>query len=130
MREKVSLLLTLAAWLLATGSHWDLVQTFAWGRMLASYSQVMPFSKAVAKTFSPQTMCSLCHAVADAKQQESNGATAPGTKTPGKILLVCAPRTLVFSSPAPHCAGLIAPESAPSSLDRSRPPSPPPRELA
>ena len=130
MRQKLSLLLTLAAWLLATGSHWDAVQTFAWGRMIADYSRDMTLVQAVTKTFSPQTMCPLCRAVADAKQQESNNAAVPGAKTPGKILLVCAPRALVFSSPAPSCLGRIAPESAPTSADRSPPPRPPPRALA
>jgi hypothetical protein len=49
MRRKFSLILTLAAWLLATGSHWDLVQTFGWGRMIATYSQSMSFAQAVKK---------------------------------------------------------------------------------
>ena len=38
MRRKLSLVLTLTAWLLATGSHWDLVQTFAYARMFADKS--------------------------------------------------------------------------------------------
>ena len=130
MRQKFSLILTLVAWLLATGSHWDAVQTFAWGRMIADYSREMTLAQAITKTFSPQTMCPLCHAVADAKQQESGNAAVPGAKTPGKIILVCAPRAFVFSSPAPSYVGLIASALAPSSADRSPPPGPPPRALA
>lgn len=130
MRHKISLVLTLAAWLLATGSQWDFVQTFAWGRMIVDYSHDMTVAQAVTKTFSPQTMCSLCHAVADAKQKESNNAGVPNAKTPGKILLPSAPRALVLASPASSCAGLIAPEPAPTSADRPTPPSPPPRALA
>ncbi len=129
MRRQLSLLLTLAAWLLATGSHWDLVQTFAWGRMIADYSHDMSFAQAVTKTFSPQTMCSLCHAVATAKQQESGSAAVPA-KSPGKIILVCAPRALVFASPAPQCSGQVSPPPVASSIDRSAPPLPPPRALA
>ena len=47
MRRKFSLVLTLAAWLLATGSQWDLAQTFAWGRMIVTYSQTMSVAQAV-----------------------------------------------------------------------------------
>src|ERR1700712_3398132 len=89
MPPHFSLLLTLTAWLLATGSHWDLLQTFAWGRMLATYSQSMPLLEAAQKTFSPDGMCGICHAVADAKQKESAAdSTTPGGagKSPGKIL--------------------------------------------
>jgi len=49
MRRQLSLILTLTAWLLATGSHWDLVQTFALGRMFASYAQSMSFTQAAQK---------------------------------------------------------------------------------
>lgn len=126
MRQRLSLILTLAAWLLATGSQWDLVQTFAWGRMLATYAQTMPFTAAVRKTFAPQTMCSICHAVAAAKQQESGNPAVP-SKNPGKILLACAPRALVFTSPAPSLDGHLAPLPGPAGADRPRPPTPPPR---
>jgi hypothetical protein len=131
MRRQFSLILTLTAWLLATGSHWDLVQTFAWGRMFAIYSQSMPLLRAAQKTFSAEGMCGVCHAVADAKQKESAAdASTPGTagKSLGKILLVFAP------ADAPL---IIAPVIFPWSLsdqliptaDRAAPPFPPPRAL-
>ncbi len=120
----------LAAWLLATGSQWDLVQVFAWGRMFATYSQSLPLSRAVEQTFTPETMCSLCRAVAAAKQQQAReDGTVPGAKSSGKILLVCAPRALVFISPAPLCAGLTPAVAMPLSAERPSPPSPPPRAL-
>ena len=93
MRHKLSLVLTLCAWLLATGSHWDVVQTFAWGRMIATYSQTMSLTQAVEKTFSAGATCGVCAVVATAKSQDSaNPAapTAPG-KTLEKIHLVFAP---------------------------------------
>ena len=130
MRQRISLILTLTAWLLATGSHWDLVQTYAWGRMIADYSGQMTLADAVTKTFSPKTMCRLCRAVADAKQRSANNPAIPGGKSPGKILLVCAPRALVFANPAPICAVAVAAFPAPASEERPAPPSPPPRALA
>lgn len=129
MRSKLSLIVTLFAWLLATGSHWDLVQTFAWGNMIAGYTQEMSFSAAVQKTFSPETMCNLCHAVADAKQQESQNAPAPGSKAPGKILLVCASTSAIGIFRLPTLAARLHPSSALLSADRAAPPVPPPRVL-
>ncbi len=130
MRRQVSTVLVLVAWLLATGSQWDLAQTFAWGRMIAGYSRSMPLLQSVRKTFDGE-MCSLCRAVQQAKQQQDadNAKTTDG-KAPGKILLVCAPTAPLFLSPAPSCAGLTAAMSAPLSAQRSAPPSPPPRALA
>jgi hypothetical protein len=132
MRRHASLVLTLVAWLFATGSHWDLVQTFAWGRMLTTYSQSMPLLRAVEKTFSPEGRCELCHTVADAKQKESaNDPTAPEAagKFPGKILLVFAPGEAFFVfAPAPLCwspSDLMIPLAL-----REAPPVPPPRALA
>lgn len=128
MRPKLSLVVTLVAWLLATGSHWDLVQTFAWGTMIADYSREMSFSAAVKKTFSPETMCHLCHAVADAKSSESDPAT-PGAKSPGKILLVCVATRAEFFDPAMQCVGRVCAGSTPVSLDRAVPALPPPRDV-
>ena len=121
--------MTLVAWLLATGSHWDLIQTFAWGSMIASYSETMPFSEAVKKTFSPETMCRLCHAVADAKKSAANNPAVPNEKVPGKILLVCTPAASALFAP-PESRWLLAiRDSAPISAERSAPPLPPPRGL-
>lgn len=128
MRSRLSLVLTLVAWLLATGSHWDVVQTFAWGRMFADYSRTMTVAQALTKTFAPQAMCSLCHVVATAKQQADNPAVP--AKDLGKIVLVCAPRAFAFTSPAPSCLGQVSAPLAPSSVARSAPPLPPPRALA
>jgi hypothetical protein len=132
MRRRFSLILTLSAWLLATGSHWDLVQTFAWGRMLVTYSQSMPLLQAVQKTFSSEGMCGVCYAVADAKQTASpTDSSSPHSagKSLGKIFLVFAP------APAPL---IVAPAPLPWSLsdqllptaERAPPPLPPPRALA
>jgi len=129
MRRKLSLVLTLAAWLLATGSQWDLAQTFAWSRMIVNYSCSMSVAQAVQKTFSGE-MCAICAAVQDAKQQESAGAPAPEGRLTAKIFLVCAPHTPGVFLPAPRCAGLAPSVSVPLSAERSAPPSPPPRVLA
>ena len=72
-----------------TGSHWDLVQTFAWGRMIAHYAQTMPLSDAVSRTFRPTTLCNLCEMVSSAqKEQEQREHSGAGVKLDSKILLV------------------------------------------
>ena len=132
MGHKLSLVLTLAAWLLATGSHWDLVQTFAWGRMIATYSESMSFTQAVQKTFSAGATCSVCEIVATAKSQDSahpTTPTAPG-KTLEKIHLVFAPAPaapLLLSSAS--FSWSLSDQSVPVS-GRAAPPVPPPRALA
>lgn len=130
MFRRFSLVLTLAAWLLATGSQWDLAQMFAWGRMIATYSQSMSVVQAVQKTFEGE-MCAVCAVVQDAKQNQTpDGTPAPENKLTGKIFFVSAPVAPWIGSPAPQCAGLAPALSAPSSADRGAPPSPPPRALA
>lgn len=130
MRHRLSLILTLAAWLLASGSHWDLVQTFAWGRMIATSAQSMPLLSAVQKTFTPEAACELCHAVADAKREAPNDLPAPGTKSPGKVLLLCAPSALFSYSPPMSCVGVADAVREPRSAGRAAPPLPPPRAVA
>ena len=131
MYRRFSLILTLTAWLLATGSHWDLVQTFGWGRMIATYSRSMPLLRAVKQTFSGDEMCGVCALVHHAKeQQDADNAKVPGTKAPAKIFLMGAPSALVFASPASVCVGVVPAGSAALSMDRVVPPLPPPRVAA
>lgn len=130
MRRQFSFILTLVAWLLATGSHWDVVQTFAWGRMFATYSQSMPLLQAVQKTFSSDGMCGICHAVASAKQDSTADSTSSGTgeKFPGKILLVFAP-VPSLSIEAPETASWSLSDQSIPVTERATPPLPPPRAL-
>jgi hypothetical protein len=130
MRTKLSLILTLAAWLLATGTHWDLVQTYAWGRMIVTYSQTMSLSEAVTKTFTPETMCGICQSVATAKQSSAGKDAVPGASAPCKIFLACAPISERFISPAAQPQGLFFQAFIAVSTGRATPPSPPPRGLA
>ncbi len=131
MRHKLSLVLTLCAWLLATGSHWDVVQTFAWGRMIATYSQTMSLTQAVEKTFSAGATCGVCAVVATAKSQDSAHPTSPAAgKSLEKIHLVFAPAPaapLLLSSAS--FSWSLSDQSVPVTC-RAAPPVPPPRALA
>ncbi|MEO6874396.1 MAG: hypothetical protein ABI222_06195 [Opitutaceae bacterium] len=128
MRRQLSLVLTLTAWLIATGGQWELVQALGWGRMIVSYSQSMSVEQAVQKTFAGDELCSMCRIVQHAQQNEdANGAKIPGLKAPEKIFFVGSPSVLVFASPAPQCAGRVAGPTALVSAELSAPLGPPPR---
>lgn len=128
MRRKLSLITVLTAWLLATGSHWDLVQTFAWGRMIATYSQSMPLAQAIKLTFTPDNLCGLCESVSDAKQQQQDTALPSDMKSAGKIPMVFQPQSVFVAGPAAVGKWPMV-EATPSMRDRSPPPVPPPRAM-
>jgi hypothetical protein len=127
VHRKLPLVLTLVAWLFATGSHWDFVQVFAWARMFSENARVLPLGSALERTFSPAGRCKLCRAVSSAKQKEtdSNGSI-PGGKVEGKVLLVFQPAPAVIVE-APDFAPWVSGDLAVLSAGRAAPPLPPPR---
>jgi hypothetical protein len=131
MRRKASLLLTLTAWFFATGSQWDVAQTFAWARMFATYAQSMSVLEAAKKTFSGEELCGVCDVVQDARQSgedEAAGATT-AAKALGKLpLMIPASAVLVTAVPAP----VLRPDAtaSPPGTSRACPPTPPPRAAA
>jgi hypothetical protein len=127
MRRKLSLITMLTAWLLATGSHWDLVQTFAWGRMIATYSQSMSLAQAVKLTFTPDNLCGVCESVSEAKQHQDTAMPADA-KAFGKIPLVFQP-TPVFFVALPVAGTWPVGVRSPVYRDRAPPPLTPPRVL-
>jgi hypothetical protein len=127
VHRKISLVLTLIAWLFATGSHWDFVQVFAWAKMFSENVQVMPVRRALERTFSPEGRCALCCAVSAAKQQEENPGRVPsGDRGKGKILLLFQPVPAVVVE-APDYTPWNQHDQAALSAPRPAPPSPPPR---
>ncbi|MCC5023765.1 MAG: hypothetical protein J6386_13725 [Candidatus Synoicihabitans palmerolidicus] len=93
MRRRFALILSLVAWLFATGCHWDLVQTFAWGKRFATYAQSMSYADAARLTFTPDNLCNVCELVQDARQQtDAEGQPAPVSAGTQKILLALSRR--------------------------------------
>lgn len=127
MHRKIPLVLTLVAWLFATGCHWDFVQVFVWAKMFSENARVLPLEAALERTFSPEGRCELCGAVSTAKQQDAGaeGAT-PGVKVDRKVLLVFQPVTAVIVE-APDFAPWASGDLAGLSAGRAAPPLPPPR---
>jgi len=59
------------AWLCANGALWDCVQVFAWGKMIHDYSQIMPLTKAVERTFDGSAPCEICLVVVEGKAPQT-----------------------------------------------------------
>lgn len=68
----------LIAVLFASGGHWVVLQTIAFGSMVVRYSQDNSLSEALAKTFDGKHPCPLCHAVQRGRQQEEKQRPALG----------------------------------------------------
>ena len=127
MRRRLSLLTLLTAWLLATGSQWDVVQALGWGRMIVRYAQTMPLARAVELTFTPDNLCDLCESVSQAKRTPV-AALPLDPDSLGKLILVIHPPTSVYA-PLP-VVGKLPPDSpALQGQGRAQPPVPPPRPV-
>jgi len=127
MKTRIAHVSLLLAALLAAGSHLDLAQVFAWGRMFAGYAQEMPLAEAVAQTFNPEAACSLCRAIGHAReQQESSPLTE--TKVSKKILLAFAPASHFIASIG-ESMPLRTQDWKTPRMEKTAPPVPPPREL-
>lgn len=115
------------AWFLATGSHWEVMQTIAWTKMIVEDARTMTLGAAVAETFSGENPCSMCKIVEGAKQQEKNaGAALPDEGAKAKIFLFCydKPTKVVSINEASEWVAFSA-----TALDAPlvAPPTPPPR---
>jgi hypothetical protein len=128
--RRISTWLVLLAWLLAGGAQWDLLQSFAWGRMIATYSRTMPLAEAVRLTFTADNLCGVCEFVAAGKTRAPSDDTrpAPAREADAKAKAPLAPapeHLLVFASPpAPPWPRR---HFAPGACARPAPPTPPPR---
>ena len=127
MRRRFAFVLTLTAWLLATGSHWDVVQAVAYARMFADPARTLPLGAALTRTFSPEGRCNMCSAVETAKQAADHAnAPASAEKFSGKIVLTHEPaaRFIFALAAVPAWPDYVLP---PVSAERAAPPLPPPR---
>jgi hypothetical protein len=126
VRARFQIGIVLFAWFIATGAQWDLVQTFAWGRMIAGYSRTMSIADSIRLTFKPDNLCSLCRIVKTAKQQQSGESGAPGSAAVTKAPLIFQSATPVVIA-APACAPWWNANPVAPGIGRTPPPNPPPR---
>ena len=86
--SRLSLYGLLFAWLCASGSLLDVAQGFAWLRMCAGYTQTMPLSAAVHRTFDPEKPCEICTAVLNARKAAEAGHQPAEQAVIEKMLLI------------------------------------------
>ena len=126
--KAVGLAACLWAVFVMSGGHWVALQSIAWGRMLAHFSQQDSLGAAIAKTFSGKYPCSLCLKVRDGAQQEKQHEDKlPWIKTEKlpeavwQLSCVTAPRVPT----AAHVEQPFVPMLHANFIDS--PPTPPPR---
>ncbi|MGH8018629.1 MAG: hypothetical protein ACREIA_10105 [Opitutaceae bacterium] len=115
----------LTLWLVATGSHWDVVQVVAWARMFVSNAQEMPLLEAARETFSPEARCGMCHAVLDAKRDSDAGTAIAGKMLFKEPLVIPASGEVIVE--APRSMPWRVAGNAWMGNEREAPPVPPPR---
>ena len=125
VRPRFQILLVAFLGVIATGEQWDLIQAFAWGRMVTQYARTVPLNEAVAKTFDGE-MCPICQMVASARKREQSRSNMPETKVYSKILLFhqAAPDAVAGARPS---VAWFPSEPAALTVGRAAPPVPPPR---
>jgi hypothetical protein len=96
VRRAFSIVCLFFAWLCAIGAVWDGVQIFAWAHMFAGYAAKLPVSEALRATFDPAKPCTICQAVAKAKETEQKQAPQQAVRTAEKLLLACDTPTQIF----------------------------------
>lgn len=129
--RRLPAILVLCAWLLASGAQWDLLQGFAWGRMIASYSRTMPLAEALRLTFTPDNLCGVCAFVADAKTRADLGKTNPADASADPAAKAKAPLATppahVFVFRSVTAPAWPAEQFEPPARARPAPPTEPPR---
>ncbi len=68
--KRVSRFLLIGTLFVSLGGHFALLQTFAWGTMLMSYSKNASFGEAARKTFDGEHPCPMCKLVKQSKERE------------------------------------------------------------
>jgi len=61
----------LVALLTASGGHWIVLQSVAWGTMIVDYSRTSRFCEAVSKTFDGKHPCALCKSIEKTRNSEN-----------------------------------------------------------
>jgi len=122
MFKRLSKVLIVLALTSSIGLHWAFLQTVAWAGMIVSYSQKLPLTKAVEKTFDGQHPCSLCKHIAKAKQSERKTEYKFESS---KLEFSYAPALFMLNTPAYHWSARAGDISA--DLLTQAPPVPPPR---
>jgi hypothetical protein len=95
--RKLSHLVLILAVVMATGTHWLLLQSVAWTTMLADNLHSTSFAAAVERTFDGNHPCCLCRQIAREKQNEKKTNLRVEWK---KVEFSYLPSIFTFKAPA------------------------------
>jgi hypothetical protein len=113
------------------GGHWLTLQSVAWARMLAEFSDTASFSEAIVKTFDGKHPCKMCLGIREGRQQEKREQReAPLVKREKSREFLCDVRRVFVPSPLDPAGDTVPfiPQRLADFVDS--PPTPPPRSLA
>ncbi|MBE7540107.1 MAG: hypothetical protein HS122_17065 [Opitutaceae bacterium] len=122
------LILLLLGGVFATGVHWDALQVFAWGRMVAVSLEDETPAEAIATLLSPEKRCEICRVVSDAKAEASDGLESAAGFIKSPLLIPSIPPIMVFAPLG--SSGRRWVESQALAPNKEAPPVPPPRVVA
>ena len=114
--------LVIVALVLMTGLHWAAQQTVAWSTMLANHLRTQSVEESMAQTFDGLHPCSLCKAIAAAKQTEKKGEAVVAVL---KFEFPIYGETVILTPPVAFAQ--VSPANAFADSLNFRPPLPPPR---
>lgn len=127
MRSRLSLFTLLLAWLLATGSQWEVVQIFAWGRMIVQSARQENLSSAIQDTLEGKAPCAICRLVTAAKKNALPAVPSADQEERLKVFLIAFAADKPRSAPVQQCIGVVDTYLGMNSALASAPPVPPPR---
>ncbi len=110
---------------LAAGIHWDALQVIAWTSMLRDNARTLAPAAAIARTFSPEGRCTLCHAIEEGRREQRQASPLASGLIDKPPLI--APGASVAVVPVPARCGPLPGIESRSSARRDAPPLPPPR---
>lgn len=123
-----SRLLLLFGCLTATGGHWDVLQVWAWARMIVASAETSTWGEAVVTTLTSGEQCEVCQVVETGKKQQGTMPGWAGSFT-GEPLLIFSRVGMVIGRDLCGSAMFVGEIMVPAST-RAQPPVPPPRVLA
>lgn len=122
------MILLLCGWCLGTGVQWDAVQVAAWVRMWLQNVQTESPSDALARTFSTEGMCRVCHAVQAVKQAQRDDERVLVSAIEKAPLLPAGLSRTILTIPGTRFVRVPRGMLEPAAVFRE-PPLPPPRQV-
>ncbi len=125
---RLRVIVVFCGWLLATGVQWDAVQVVAWARMWTQNLETETPLAALATTFSPDGMCSVCETVQAVKNDPAPDALLLAKLVEKAPLVPVETSSVRLAPPTRQFSFQLHEDRCPEGVVRT-PPVPPPRAV-